>query len=228
MSVFRVHKTKDFTILPTSFLKEKDMTLKSKGLLSIMLSLPDNWDYSVLGLTQLSKDGKDSVMSSLEELQRFGYVKIESIRNAKGQYESHYDVYEKPMREIRIGSSESEKHTQYNNINNNNVNNPPITLFDNKDNIPQGKIVDEEFERFWNLYGKKTQRAQAERMWKRLTKLQKQDILSKVPMYVASTPDLIYRMNPATYINPANRRWEDEIRVNNTSMEKEVNHVVDI
>lgn len=100
-------------------------------------------------------------------------------------------------------------------------NNPSITLFDNKlshkDNICSPNNVDEKFEEFWNTYGKKVERAQAIRMWNRLTVAQKDEVLSRVKIYVASKPDVQYRLNPATYLNPANQRWLDDIIPNNGS-----------
>ena len=80
MSVVRVHKTKNFTVMSNYHFKEKEMSLKAKGLLSLMLSLPDSWNYSVSGLVKLSKDGKDGVMSALSELEKFGYFLLFSDR----------------------------------------------------------------------------------------------------------------------------------------------------
>jgi hypothetical protein len=74
MSVFRINKTANYTVMSNHHFKEKRMSLKSKGLLSLMLSLPDTWDYSISGLATLSKDGKDSIMSALAELEKFGYL----------------------------------------------------------------------------------------------------------------------------------------------------------
>ena len=70
----RVHKTANFTVMSNYHFREKKMSLKAKGLLSLMLSLPEDWDYSVAGLTTLSKDGKDGVMTALAELEKFGYL----------------------------------------------------------------------------------------------------------------------------------------------------------
>lgn len=79
------------------------MSLKAKGLLSLMLSLPDDWNYSVSGLVTLSKDGKDSVMSALGELEDFGYLKRQRIVNSKGQFAGiEYNIYEEPQSEKPI------------------------------------------------------------------------------------------------------------------------------
>lgn len=147
MAIFKVHKTSDFTVVSTHHLREKDLSLKAKGLLTLMLSLPDGWDYSVMGLAALSKDGKDSVMTTLDELESFGYLEIDTQRNDKGQFDSVYNVFENPNRKTRCGKSESDNPTQYN-IEIKNENNIPLntTLFGDesplKDSIsPKGKNI---------------------------------------------------------------------------------------
>lgn len=98
MSIMRVHKTNNFTVMSNYHFKEKKMSLKAKGLLSLMLSLPDDWDYSISGLASLSKDGKDSVMSALGELEKFGYLSRQRIVNDKGQFAGvEYNIYEEPQ-----------------------------------------------------------------------------------------------------------------------------------
>ena len=95
-----VHKTSDYTVMSNTHFKEKEMTLRAKGLLSLMLSLPDDWDYSIAGLCTLSKDGKDSVMNALLELEKFGYLVRTQETNDKGQFIGfNYDVYEVPYPE---------------------------------------------------------------------------------------------------------------------------------
>lgn len=98
MGIVRVHKTKNFTVMSNYHFREKKMSLKAKGLLSLMLSLPDDWNYSISGLVTLSKDGKDSVMSALAELEEFGYLTRERVINDKGQFSGvDYNIYEQPQ-----------------------------------------------------------------------------------------------------------------------------------
>ena len=98
MPVTRVHKTKDFTVMSNAHFRERKMSLKTKGLLSLMLSLPDDWDYSIAGLVKLSKDGKDSVMKALNELEQFGYLRRTKSYNKKRQFTGYdYDIYETPL-----------------------------------------------------------------------------------------------------------------------------------
>ena len=98
MSVFRINKTNNYTVMSNHHFKEKKMSLKAKGLLSLMLSLPDDWDYSISGLATLSKDGKDSIMSALAELEKFGYLTRTRLTNEKGQFAGvEYNIFEIPQ-----------------------------------------------------------------------------------------------------------------------------------
>ena len=107
MSVFRIHKTNNYTVMSNNHFKERAMSLKAKGLLSLMLSLPDDWSYNVSGLVKLSKDGKDSVMSALAELEKFGYLKRTQVINNKGQFAGvQYNIYEVPQSENPVADSQ--------------------------------------------------------------------------------------------------------------------------
>ena len=98
VAVIRVNKTADYTVMSNAHFKEKEMSLKAKGLLSLMLSLPDTWDYSIAGLVTLSRDGKDSVMNALSELEEFGYLIRSRAVDEKGRFAGYnYDIYEKPQ-----------------------------------------------------------------------------------------------------------------------------------
>lgn len=97
MAVFRVHKNENYTVLSNYHFKEKGMSLKAKGLLSLMLSLPENWDYSAAGLVTLSKDGKDSVNAALKELEKFGYLRRTQAYDSGGKFRGYnYEIFEQP------------------------------------------------------------------------------------------------------------------------------------
>lgn len=123
LAIFRIEKTKNYTVLSNYHFKEKNMSLKAKGLLSLMLSLPDNWNYSIAGLVTLSKDGKDSVMSALSELEKFGYLHREKVVDEKGRFNGvEYTIYEQPREASPIADNQiSEKQTSENQ----NAENPP-------------------------------------------------------------------------------------------------------
>lgn len=80
-------------------------------------------------------------------------------------------------------------------------------------------VSDVSFEMFWKVYDKKVGKPQAIRMWNKLTKTQHKKIMDNLHMYIQSTPDKQYRMNPATYLNPKNERWNDEIITNPNNTE---------
>lgn len=85
MAVFRVEKTKDFTIMSNHHLRNTELSLKAKGLLSLMLSLPEDWDYTTKGLAHICKDGVDSITTALKELERHGYLTRQRLRYDNGQ-----------------------------------------------------------------------------------------------------------------------------------------------
>ena len=98
MAVFRIEKTKDYTIMSNHHLKNRELSLKAKGLLCLMLSLPDRWDYTLKGLTHICKEGMDAVRDALHELERAGHVVRTRTRNTRGQLGAmEYVIYEQPI-----------------------------------------------------------------------------------------------------------------------------------
>lgn len=98
MPVIRVNKTKDYTVMANYHFRDKNLSLKAKGLLSMMLSLPDGWGYSVEGLVKLSTDGRDSINATLQELEKHGYLKRGRVRDANGKLgQAVYDIFERPI-----------------------------------------------------------------------------------------------------------------------------------
>lgn len=96
MAVFRVEKTNNYTVMSNHHFKEIGLSLKAKGLLSMMLSLPPTWDYSIEGLVTLSSDGEASVRSGIKELEEFGYLDRIQIREDGKIAGVEYVVYEQP------------------------------------------------------------------------------------------------------------------------------------
>jgi len=97
MAIFRVSKTKDYTIMANHHLKNRDLSLKAKGLLSLILSLPDGWNYTTRGLSAICKDGVESISNALKELEKAGYIVRNRIRDGKGQItDIEYIIYETP------------------------------------------------------------------------------------------------------------------------------------
>ena len=99
MAVFRVERTRDYTVMSNHHLKNAELSLKAKGLLSVILSLPEDWNYTTRGLTSLSKDGVDSVGKALRELELEGYIIRRTLRNEKGRIsDTEYTIYENPQK----------------------------------------------------------------------------------------------------------------------------------
>ena len=97
MAVFRIDKTRDYTVMSNHHLRNTELSLKAKGLLSLMLSLPDNWDYTTKGLARICKDGVDSICAAVRELEEHGYVIRERVRGANSQLGSiEYTILEQP------------------------------------------------------------------------------------------------------------------------------------
>ena len=85
MAVFRIEKTRDYTVMANHHLRNTKLSLKAKGLLSLMLSLPEEWDYTTKGLARICKDGVDSICAGVRELEEHGYVIRQRVRNPNGQ-----------------------------------------------------------------------------------------------------------------------------------------------
>lgn len=96
MAVIRVNNTKGFTVTSNYHFQDKEISLKAKGLLGLMLSLPSNWDYSVNGLVAIVKENKAAVQTALKELEEHKYLKRTRVQDETGRFDYIYDIYEKP------------------------------------------------------------------------------------------------------------------------------------
>lgn len=97
MAVIRVQKTENYTIMSNHHLRNKDMSLKAKGLMSLMLSLPPQWDYSIGGLVAICKESHTSIRSAIKELEENHYLIRERKNNEKGYFVYEYTLYEMPQ-----------------------------------------------------------------------------------------------------------------------------------
>lgn len=98
MAVFRLERTRDYTVMSNHHLRDKRLSLKAKGLLSQMLSLPEDWDYTLSGLAYINRESKDAIRSAINELERAGYVQRHQTTNASGKFSvNEYIIYERPI-----------------------------------------------------------------------------------------------------------------------------------
>lgn len=144
---FKIYKNGDFTVMCNHHLKDKTLSLKATGLLSKMLSLPEDWDYSLNGLVAITKGGLDSVRSALNELKEHNYVEILKLRTSKGTFKYNYLVFENPAEKVLKLNNNPDMENPYvdepkpenqrqSNIKESNINNK----IDKKDKIDKTKI----------------------------------------------------------------------------------------
>jgi hypothetical protein len=109
MSVFRVEKTRDYTVMSNHHLRSKSLSLKAKGLLSQMLSLPEEWDYSLKGLSLINRESVGAIRTAVWELEEAGYIVRQQGRDGKGKMTAiEYIIYEQPQERSEADSPVSE------------------------------------------------------------------------------------------------------------------------
>ena len=115
MAVFRVEKNHSYTVMANHHLRDERLSLKSKGLLSLILSLPDDWRISIEGMTQFSADGKDAIRSAIRELTDAGYITRAQTHSEAGTFSGYdYIVHETPVASPSSGFPTMEKPTTEN------------------------------------------------------------------------------------------------------------------
>lgn len=101
MAVFRVEKNSGYTVMSNHHLRNQELSLKAKGLLSQMLSLPDNWDYTLKGLSLINREKIDAIREAIRELERAGYIVRSRERDEKGRLRgADYVIYELPQKPV--------------------------------------------------------------------------------------------------------------------------------
>ena len=98
MAVFRVERTSDYTVMSNYHLRDKRLSLKAKGLLSQMLSLPEDWDYTLIGLCYINRESKDAIRTAIRELEEAGYIRRRQTIDSGGKFAGNeYTIYERPQ-----------------------------------------------------------------------------------------------------------------------------------
>ena len=183
--IIRVQKDKDnpYVIINKGFLNNKKMSWKAKGMLSYLLSLPDDWRINVSDLINRSKDGEKATYSTIKELVENGYISKDQGREAGGAFgQVNYTVYESPLAGFRDAEKEE-------------------LLYNNNTNIIKEKINEEEnFNLFWNQYSKAIGKKNTVKEWNKLTTEEISEVLTSLPMYLKDRPDKKYRKDPERYL----------------------------
>lgn len=183
---FKINKTQDYTIISNSYLKEREMSLKAKGLLTLMLALPDDWDYSINGLCELCVEGENAVKSGLKELKRFGYLVVNKIlpdKTESKKIEYEYNIYEFPQNqgggfqgvdnqglEVQVVENQGQLNTNILN-----TNNKYISV-----DLPKQQDLDKWFEATYKLFPRKINKVQARQTYEhKLRGLKKSEAYDK-------------------------------------------------
>lgn len=186
-------KNTNYTTISNVFLRDKELSLKAKGLLATILSLPENWDFSIKGICATIKEGTTAVYSAINELKEHGYCKVVTYRNEKGMIVGNdYTFYEDPsMENLNVGNQ-----TQINT----NISLPNTKDTDNKEKKKEEKEINKElFEQCWIAYKRKGSKKKSLEYWKKLTDVEKQNVMPHIKAYV-STRELQYQKDFERYL----------------------------
>ena len=185
-------KNANYTTISNVFLRDKELSLKAKGLLATILSLPENWDFSIKGICATIKEGTTAVYSAIDELKEHGYCKVVTNRNEKGMIVGNdYTFYEDPsMENLNVGNQ-----TQINT----NISLPNTKDTDNKEKNKEEETNKELFEQCWIAYRRKGKKGKSLQYWKKLTESEKQMVLPHIKAYVTSR-ELQYQQDFERYL----------------------------
>ena len=152
MNIKRIQKSKNYSIISNDILRRKDLSLKAKGLMSLILSLPDSWDLTVNGLVAIVKESKNTVYSVLKELNKFGYVERNRVTNLSGKVVKwELLIYEEPLtKKPQLKKPDVEKCTQINTNNKISTNINKIYWIDEIKDLNYPKEMKEDFIEYWS------------------------------------------------------------------------------
>ena len=219
MAVCRVEKNANYTVMSNYHLSDPRLSLKAVGLLSKMLSLPENWDYTIRGLTCICKEGRDAIQGAVAELEETGYIVRSQRHDECGKFAGNeYVIYEAPLTENPLTENPLQLNTKLINY----LNNTPPIVPPTGDGCRKPKResksapdwMPERFEAFWASYPRGEGKQKAIHAWDRLKP--NDDLLRSMAlglMRQLQSPDWqrgIGIPHASTWLNQ--RRWEDEVK----------------
>lgn len=234
MAVFRVEKNDNYTVMSNFHLRDEQLSLKAKGLLSLMLSLPEEWDYTLAGLAKINKEGVDAIRSAVTELEQAGYVRRETARKDTGAFSGNrYVIYESPAQDSPLlGNPTTDSPLLENPVSGTPLPENPMQISKDRSskestpcNPPEEKAAETEaelFTRFWFAYPRKTDKQRAARAFRRLkvTGAMLGRMLAAMERQKRSRQwreaNGQYIPHPSTWLN--GRRWEDEAPPTSTGL----------
>lgn len=164
MAIIRINKNTDFTVMSNFHFRDKNLSLKGKGLLSQMLSLPENWDFTIAGLVAINKENESAIKNTLKELRETGYLIVKKVmpdKTKSGRFEYIYDIYEQPLKKQGVEKQEVENQPleflQVENQGQYNTNNKILNnkILNNKEKYKK------EFSELWQMYPNKKDKERA-------------------------------------------------------------------
>lgn len=239
--IFKINKNKNYIVMSNYHLKEKDMSLKSKGLLSLMLSLPPDWDYSINGLISICKENETSIKSSLDELKKFGYLEVIKLmpnETETGRIEYVYNIYEIPKQGVEkqgvdflgvefLGlENQGQLNIEDKILNNKDIDNILEENY-NKRNVESSfeSDSDEElFNKFWKEYPKKVSKEKAKKWFiknkpsEELVNLMIKQLKRFKTLKQWKDKDGQYIPYPSSWLNA--HSWEDEFETDEEKIDR--------
>jgi hypothetical protein len=222
MAIYRVHKKNDYTMINNYLIKDKNLQLKDKGMLLVLLSLPDNWDFSVMGLMTLCQESKNTINDILKNLQKYNYLERNRIYENGKIKDWQYDIYEIPKNLYLKNQDIDNQDIDFLDIKN------YTQLNTNKEstkelNTKLKEIYKERFEKFYQAYPKHLKKAEVEK-WFYKNKPDEtlfNTIMTQLEKFKDSKEwkQTQYIPYPSTWLNQ--KRWEDEIKTQ-ADIDKEI------
>lgn len=223
MAVLRKEKREHYTIIDNAIFKDYELSYKAKGLLCQMLSLPDNWEFSIDGLTQLSNDGVSAVRSALDELKEAGYFRREQVRENGKIAKIEYVISEdKKCENLVVENLKQENLKQENRT--------PNKILKNKELIKSNtEYINTEFENLWKLYPKKQGKDKAYGYYERARKsgTTYEEVEQGINDYKAyiniNQIDMQYVKQGSTFFSQ--KAWNDDWTIVNKPKGRDINAV---
>lgn len=239
--IFKINKNKNYIVMSNYHLKEKDMSLKSKGLLSLMLSLPPDWDYSINGLISICKENETSIKSSLDELKKFGYLEVIKLmpnETETGRIEYVYNIYEIPKQGVEkqgvdflgVEFLDLENQGQLNIedkiLNNKDIDNILEENYNkrNAESSFESDSDEELFNKFWKEYPKKVSKEKAKKWFiknkpsEELVNLMIKQLKRFKTLKQWKDKDGQYIPYPSSWLNA--HSWEDEFETDEEKIDR--------
>ena len=188
-------KNKDYSTISNVFFKDKNLSLKAKGLLAMVLTLPDNWDFTINGIEAITKEGKTAIYSAIDELKEHGYCKVTSVRDENGAFNGNdYTFIEIPYMENPNMDNQPQLNT--------NLIKDISSIEYNQEEINKKEYKEKSnklFEECWIAYRRKGKKGKAKQYWDKLSQIEKENVLAHIKPYVSSR-ELQYQQDFERYL----------------------------